>query len=64
MPTGAVPEMVELLRCSSASGRNAAAQTLAKLIAAYPDARQDPVVILLSSLPRNQMGGKQHPMLM
>ena len=36
---GAVPELVELLRSSLASGRNAAAQTLAKLIAAYDEAR-------------------------
>lgn len=34
-----MPELVELLRCSSPSGRNAAAQTLAKLIAAYDEAR-------------------------
>ena len=36
---GAVPEMVQLLSSSSPKARNVAAQTLAKLIAAYPDAR-------------------------
>ncbi len=37
--SGAVPEMVQLLSSTSAKARNVAAQTLAKLIAAYPDAR-------------------------
>ena len=39
LPAGAVPEMVQLLGSTSPKARNLAAQTLAKLIAAYPDAR-------------------------
>ena len=36
---GAAPDLEELLRCPVTSGRNAAAQSLAKLIAAYDPTR-------------------------
>ena len=47
---GAVPEMVQLLSSSTAKARNVAAQTLAKLIAAYPDARSAAVTLPKTTL--------------